>query len=252
MKIQTLLVAAILAAGFSAAQAQGLLDDQLGPKPPTPATAPATQAALKPEAKPETPKPGGGGGDIISPDAAKKVDDDELLKQLLDPSAKPDPDAVKQRLKDMVTRMDDATKLLSDKKDPGDVTQETQRRIVADLDVMIELARQQQQQQSSSSSSSQQPQPGQPRQPQPGQPQQGPKGEGGSQAATNEQLPRGGYADPTRADMRNRDPANWGGLPPRDRDQISAGANEEALAAYKDMIDRYYQALAEMGRTRSH
>ena len=244
MKIQTLLVAAILAAGSSAG-AQGLLDDQLGPPA---ATAPATQGAKdapKPDTKASAPKPG---DDIISPDAVKKVDDDDLLKELLQPGAKPDPDAVKRRLKEMVTRMEDATKLLADKKDPGEITQETQRRIVSDLEVMIELARQQQQ--SSSSSSSQQPQPGQPRQP--GQPQQGPKGEGGSQAATSEQLPRGGYADPTRADMRNHDPASWGGLPPRDRDQISLGANEGYLSAYKDMIDRYYQALAEMGRTRNH
>jgi hypothetical protein len=250
MKIHLLLAAAILAAAPSAgACAQGLLDQQLGPPA---ATAPATQpagAAPKPQAaQPDLPKPG---GDIISPDAAKKVDDDELLRQLLDPNAKPDPDAVKRRLKDMVTRMDDAATLLAKKKDPGEVTQETQRRIISDLDVMIELARQQQQS-SSSSSSSQQQQPGQQRQPQQNNGQSGSNSGGGSQAATGDNLPRGGYADPTTTDIHNRDPANWGGLPPRDRDQISHGANEEYLSAYKDMIDRYYQALAEMGRTRTH
>jgi hypothetical protein len=250
MNRRALMIAVVLGAGLSAgARAQGLLDQQLGP--PAAATAPATQpgaATLKPDAaQAEAPKPG---SDIVSPDAVKKVDDDELLNQLLKPGTPPDPDAVKRRLQEMVTRMADTTKLLSDKKDPGEVTQETQRRIVADLDVMIELARQQQQQQSSSSSSQQQPgQQRQPGQPQPG----GQKGEGGTQAATSEQLPRGGHADPVTGDMRNRDPANpWGVLPPRDRDQISHGANEEYLSAYKDMIDRYYQALAEMGKTRSH
>jgi hypothetical protein len=177
------------------------------------------------------------------------VDDDELLNQLMQPGAKPDADAVAKRLHDMVNRMEDSAKRLTNK-DPGEVTQETQRRIVSDLDVMIELAKQQQQQ--SSSSSSQQQQPGQARQP--GQPQggqQGPKGEGGTTAAQRESLPGGGYADPAKGDMRNYDPATWGGLPPRDRDQVSHGANEEYLTSYKDMIDRYYQALAEMGKTRN-
>jgi hypothetical protein len=142
--------------------------------------------------------------------------------------------------------MQDTQKLLANK-DPGEVTQETQRRIVSDLDVMIELARQQQQQQNSSGSSS--PQPGQQRQP--GSPQNGQTGPGGTQAATSDPLPRGGIADPVTGDIHNRDPANWGGLPPRDRDQVSHGANEEYLSAYKDLIDRYYQALAEMGKARN-
>jgi hypothetical protein len=241
-------MAALAAASSAVSRAQGLLDQQLGRAPPPAATtAPASQPAANPPAaaaKPgDMPQPA---SDIVSPDAARKVDDDELLNRLLKPGTPPDPNAIRQRLKDMVTRMEDTAKLLSDKKDPGEVTQEIQRRILTDLDVMIELARQQQQ----SGSGSAAPQPGQQRQP--GQPQQGPKGEGGTQAATSEQLPRGGFADPVTGDMRNHDPANWGGLPPRDRDQISHGANEEYLSAYKDMIDRYYQSLAEMGRTRTH
>jgi hypothetical protein len=125
------------------------------------------------------------------------------------------------------------------------VTQETQRRIVADLGLMIELARQQQQQSSSSGSS--QPQDGQQRQ-QTG-PQGGQKGEGGTVAATSDPLPRGSYVDPVTGDMRSKDPANWAFLPPRDRDQVSHGANEEYLTSYRDLIDRYYQALAEMARS---
>jgi len=244
MNTRLLVIAAVLAAACipAGARAQGLLDQQLGPPAAAPATAPKPDASQPPAAKPDSLKPN---TDIVSPDAAKKVDDDELLNQLLKPGTPPDPDAIKQRLKDMVTRMADTTKLLSDKKDPGEVTQETQRRIVGDLDVMIELARQQQQQQSGSSSSQQ---PGQQRQP--GQ-QSGQKSEGGTQAATSDPLPRGGYADPVTGDIHNRDPANWGGLPPRDRDQVSHGANEEYLSAYKDLIDRYYQALAEMGKSRS-
>lgn len=242
------LILAVMATTALAAETrgQGLLDQQLGPVPaaapakPAAAGDPAKPDAPKTDAKPDAPPPG---GEITNPDAVKKVDDDELMNQLLQPNAKPDPDAVKQRLKDMVVRMADTTARLTEKKDPGEVTQETQRRIVGDLDVLIELARQQQQQSSGSS----QPQPGQQRQP--GQP--GPKGEGGSTAATSDPLPRGSYTDAATGDMHNRDPANWGGLPPRDRDQVSHGANEEYLTTYKDLIDRYYQALAEMGKTRN-
>ena len=254
-------------AGSGAAFGQGLLDQQLGPPAPaaapgnnrqptptppvpvadkTPGTLAAPQKAdgVNPPTTRPAPAPG---GELVSTGAAKAVDDDELLKQLLQPGAKPDPNEVAKRLHTMVERMDQTQKLLTNK-DPGEVTQETQRRIVADLDVMIELARQQQQQQSSSSSSSQQPQQGQPRQ-QTG-PQNGQKGEGGTVAATSDPLPRGGYQDPvTGGDMRSRDPSNWGSLPPRDRDQVSHGANEEYLTSYRDLIDRYYQALAEMARS---
>jgi hypothetical protein len=252
MNTRVLMAAAVLTVGLaSVLRAQGLLDQQLGPATPPAARADTTAPAAPPAASQPTPAPRASapppGADIISPEAVKKVDDDELLNQLLQPGTPPDPNAVKQRLKDMVTRMQDTTRLLSDKKDPGEVTQETQRRIISDLDVMIELARRQQQ--SGSSLGSPQIQPGQQRQPSQ---QQGPKSDNGSQAATHELLPRGGYADPVTGDMRNHDPANWGGLPPRDRDQISHGANEEYLSAYKELIDRYYQALAEMGRTRNH
>lgn len=239
-------------AGSGAAFGQGLLDQQLGPT--APAAEPKKDAApdaKAPEktpvvdaAKPEVKKPAA--NDIVSSDAAKKVDDDELLKQLLDPNAKPDPSEVAKRLRTMVERMKQTEKLLTADKNPGDITQETQRRIVADLDVMIELARQQQQQQSSSSS--QKPQPGQERQPTP--PQGGKSGEGGNVAATTDPLSRGGYSDPAAGgDMRSKDPSNWGNLPPRDRDQVSHGANEQYLTSYRDQIDRYYQALAEMARS---
>jgi hypothetical protein len=254
MNARILLSTVLIAAGIAASvRAQGLLDQQLGPPTtPTPATSPATapvtlrgnaRPTTAPASKVQAPNPG---TDIVSPNAAKTVDDDELLQQLLKPDTPPDPDAVKQRLLDMVVRMERASGLLN-KKDPGEVTQETQRRIVSDLDIMIELARQQQQQSSSSSS---QAQPAQPRQP--GQPQDGSqKGEGGSTPATAEILPHGTYADPVTGELRNRDAANWGGLPPRDRDQVSHGANEEYLSSYKEMIDRYYQALSETNKPRN-
>ncbi|HVT81657.1 MAG TPA: hypothetical protein VHM90_13505 [Phycisphaerae bacterium] len=242
----------LTAAALSAAPAlgQGLLDNALDGKP--------APAAAKPEAKPDTPaatadvkpKPAGdtpGGAAIDDPNAVKKVDEDELLAQLMKPGAKPDQQAIEQRLKNMVDRMGESATRLT-QKDPGEVTQEVQRRIVADLDLMIELARQQQQGGGSSQKPDDQQQSGQKRTA--SQQQRGQHSEGGSTAAMDESLPRGSHEDAVMGEMRNHDPANWGGLPPRDRDQISHGANEEYLSSYKDMIDRYYQALAEIGKTK--
>ncbi len=255
--MKNLFTALFAAAALSAAVpafAQGLLDNALDGKPaPTakPDSAkPATNGALPTVgADTQTPKPASdnpGGTAITDPNAVKKVDDDELLAQLMKPGAKPDQAAIDQRLHNMVDRMGESATRLS-QKDPGEVTQEVEHRIVADLDLMIELARQQQQ---SSSSSSQQPQSGQQRTQ--GQSQSGQHSEGGSVAARQESLPTGGHADAVTGDMRSHDAANWAGLPPRDRDQISHGANEEYLSSYKDMIDRYYQALAEVGKTQHH
>ena len=41
-------------------------------------------------------------------------------------------------------------------------------------------------------------------------------------------------------------------LPARDREQVAHGANEQYLSAYKDQIERYYQALAEMAKSGRH
>jgi len=241
----------VTAAAMSAAPAfgQGLLDNALGGKPA--AAAPKQEepkpAAATPDAKPKPPTETAGGAAIDNPSAVKKVDEDELLAQLMKPGAKVDPQAVQERLKNMVERMGESADRLKEK-DPGDVTQEVQRRIVADLDLMIELARQQQQGGGSSQKPDDQQQQGQQRTQ--SQAQRGPHSEGGSTAAQDESLPRGGHDDAVMGQMRNHDPANWGGLPPRDRDQISHGANEEYLSSYKGMIDRYYQALAEIGKTR--
>src|SRR6185436_8781150 len=112
------------------------------------------------------------------------------------------------------------------KKDPGAVTQETERRIIMDLDVLIDFARKQQQQQSSSSSSQQQQQ--QQQQDQQKQYSQGNRpgstpgqGQGGNVAAAQDQLPGGGQsaADPLQDIHASGD--RWGDLRPVERDLIS-------------------------------
>jgi hypothetical protein len=262
MTRSALLASCILAAATAlSARGQSLLDQQLGPAPATPAAdkpadtpKPAPAATPPPKADspaPSTAAPGPrvGGTDIISPDAVKKVDDQDLIHKLTQTGDAAQQDGVKEQLAEMLSRMSQSEKRLTDK-DPGPVTQETQRRIVADLDTLIELARQQQQSSSSQSNSKDQ-QKGQERSYSQGQ-NPGQNQQGGSTAATESTLPRGASATPDgNPDIRSRGAAEFGDLPARDRDLVAHGANEEYLSSYRDMIDRYYQALAELGKARN-
>ncbi len=268
------LPAAIIAACAFAttAQAQNLLDQQLGgPSPTTPSapTSPAAQPEATPAASKDTPPvpqpdapkdpaaqsgatsapplPPVGGSDIVSPDAVKKVDDADLINKLTRTEDAPQGPPIAQQMSDMIDRMGESEKRLTGK-DAGDVTQETQRRILTDLDVLIEYARQQQQQGGPSKDPSKSQQQGQQRTY-----SQGQQNQGGTQAANSSFLPGGNAATPSlNDDIHSRGPNEWGGLRPRERDLISHGANEEYLSAYRDMIDRYYQALAELGKSHSH
>jgi hypothetical protein len=223
----------------AAAQAEGILDQQLGPAAsasPKPADQNASKAAV-------TPAP-------VSPSAAKTVDDNDLIKQLTTPGAQAKDTGANptQELKDVLDRMVDSQTRLTDK-DPGAVTQESQRRIVTDLDTVIEYVRKQQQQSQSNPKSNSRP--ADKRQQSQGQ-KQGNQQQPGNHAAQDSRLTTGNVEAPQSngESLRQKGPAEWGNLPPKDRDLISNGVNEQYLPAYKDMIDRYYQALAEVGKTR--
>jgi len=255
--MNTPLIAALLCAALAGtASAQGLLDQQLGPTPaPTARPDAARPADAKPNAeKPATPAPTAdrvspatpNSNDIISPDAVRRVDDADLINKLTKPDdGKPNANEVAEKMKDMLDRMGQSETRLT-QKDPGEVTQETQRRILTDLDVLIEFARQQQQS-GGGQSQPQQGQPGEGRQYSQG--NQNGRNQGGNTAAGSSFLP-GNNQQSARPgeDIRSRGPEEWGKLRPRERDLISHGANEEYLSSYKDMIERYYQALAELGK----
>jgi hypothetical protein len=253
------LTAALLTASLATAtSAQGLLDQQLGP---TPTSAAKPDSAKSDAAKPDAPKtdapksddqksapPAGAtpitinANDITSPDAVKRVDDADLINKLTKTDdAKANANEVAVKMKDMLDRMGQSENRLT-QKDAGEDTQETQRRILTDLDVLIEYARLQQQ---SGQGQSQQQQQGQGRQYSQG----NGKSQGGSTAAGSSFLPQNNQ-DPARPgeDIRSKGSQEWGTLRPRERDLISHGANEEYLSSYKDMIERYYQALAELGK----
>ena len=262
MKMNAALLAAavVVSAGAWSMTARGddALDLGLGPKEgakpaevkplegTTADKAPKTDVKTEEKAGAKKEEPAAPGGEqLVSPDAAKKVDDQDLLKKLTgeDKTAEGPPDP-NEKFQKVIGRMDESEKLLK-AKETGDVTQETQRRIVMDLDVLIEIAKKMQQQSSSSSSSQK---PGQQRQESKAN-QPGKQSQGGTTAAQQSVLPSGtaGAAQSNGTDIHEKS-KEWGGLPDRDRDLISHGANEQYLPAYKEQIEKYYEALAEIGK----
>lgn len=136
--------------------------------------------------------------------------------------------------------------------DPGQVTQEIQKRIVTDMDTLIQLAQQQQQQSSPSPGSGK---PGEKMNgPKPGQGQQqvasGPKSNDGGAAPASKSgnVSNGGKGDAPNQDL-SRDiqesAKEWGGLTARQRQAVQEGASEKVIEKYKQFVDDYYRSLSE-------
>lgn len=241
MNMKAILAAAVAmsAFGLSSVWAEDLLDQGLSGEASKPAV-----AEPKPAAKPVKPPVK---QDVINPEAVKNVDNQDLENDLIQTEKK-----AGDKFKEIVERMGQSKERLTKEQDAGAETQEIQRRIVMDLDVLIELAKKMQQQQSQSQSQSQGQQQGQKREQSQGQQQgqgQGPHNPQGQNAAQQSQAPGGGQsaAQSNGQDIKERT-REWGTLPERDRDLVSNGAQEQFLPAYREAIDKYYQALAELGK----
>jgi hypothetical protein len=249
--LAALFAAAAMAAAPFGACGQSILDQQLGgePAPPAPAVTPApsrqtgtstpapgnASARANPAANPVVPRMG-------NADAARQLDDMDLVRRLTQPDNGSNQTGAPEQLKDMIDRMGQSETRLADK-DYGAVTQETQRRILVDLDALIEIARKQ----GNSSSKGQ----GQSRSGQRLTATKSPTShEGGSTAATDENVRMGDSDTPESngANIHQTAAREWGNLPDRDRDLVSHGATEQYLPAYRTLIDRYYQALSQLGK----
>lgn len=151
-------------------------------------------------------------------------------------------DTVDATLSDMKS----AASRITDQRDVGQQTQQTQRRIVAGIDQLIEQARK------NNSSGSQQQSARRPADPKPGgqKPQQtakrsnapdpGKSTKGGMGAPGNDKKPAG-----SRADEKAELTRGWGFLPLKDRHEVSQGFDEEFLGKYREEIIRYYRDLAQ-------
>jgi hypothetical protein len=243
-----LAAAVALVSTLGATTMADVLDEGLGgDAPKKEAVQPAGPPAPKPEVKLTRPKM----PDLVSPEAAKTVDDQDLMNKLTGKAdvAGGEAKGAEEKMNEVMERMGQAETRLAQQQDPGLITQETQRRIVTDLDVMIEYLKEQEKKGGGQGKGK--PKDGQERQKSKGQQQgsQPGQGMGGSQAAQDSQM-RPGSAQTPQANSTDLHEAgrNWGNLPERERDLVAHGAKEHYLPEYKEMINKYYQALAEIGR----
>ena len=181
------------------------------------------------------------------PEEAKKddVEAQELVTQLLNDKLTDDQSA--NSIKLTGDRMARSRQRLALNTDPGKVTQEIQKRIVIDIDSLIQQAQNQQAQQKPGK-----PQPGKGQQPRPG--QQG----GQQQVAQGQQQQQGGknaaqQSTLTQGDARivdthqnlKEEMQEWGKLHPRDRDAIVEAGNEKVNPKYQKLVDDYYKTLSD-------
>jgi hypothetical protein len=188
--------------------------------------------------------------DQLPEEASKEdVEDQEFDKQLLKDDISDE--AVEKSVKLTGDRMARSRQRLALNSDPGQVTQEIQKRIIIDLDKLIQLAQAQQ---------SKNPSPGSG---QPGEKMNGPKPGGGQQSVASAPKNNDGGKSPAgksgnvsnngRGDDPNLDLSKdiqesakeWGGLTARERQAVQEGASEKVIEKYKQFVDDYYRSLSE-------
>ena len=183
-----------------------------------------------------------------------EIEDQELLEQLR--NDKPADDKLADDVKLVGQRMARSRQRLALDHDPGKTTQKIQDRILINLDHLIDMARQQQAQAQSrpgqqQGEGQQQQRPGQQQQPA-GQQQVG--RDPGTQSQPNQgtqgaQTEQGGGTQNNTASGRDiREGASeWGGITQRVRDAIIEGKNDTVIQKYKNLTDRYYEAVGKKG-----
>lgn len=155
---------------------------------------------------------------------------------------------IEQDFKLVGTRMARSRQRLALANDPGKVTQEIQKRILQDLDVLIEEARRnaQQQQQQASSSDQQgqsQPRPDQQHANNQGQNQSGQQTRS-SEGATSSHSAGAGSKPRDLRDLQES-ASEWGSLSQRAREAVIESKGETIVEQYQRLIEDYYRALSE-------
>jgi hypothetical protein len=174
------------------------------------------------------------------------VDEQQLKRELGAAAEKEDDNPLQQ----VARQMREAQQRIA-RSDSGPDTQQLQRQIVADLDRLIQRARQSAGQcssdasQSQSSSRSASPGPSRDKPGQPGgQPPTSKPPTGTSPRSTNAQGPR--KADPARTQALMK--RLWGSLPERQRERMLQSPPEEFPPDYELLIEDYFRRLSEEGR----
>jgi Domain of unknown function (DUF4175) len=177
----------------------------------------------------------------------QSVDDQELTQSLLQGDASPTPDPEKHDIQMAGERMGRSRQRLALDRDPGDVTQEIQKRILQNLDVLIDAAREQQaetknpdqqQQQSAQAADAQ------------ANAQANNSGNSQSQPPNSGHTPASASVSGRTADSSGTPTTDitqslkeWGSLSPRQRAAVIEAASEKPVQKFKEYIEGYYQAL---------
>lgn len=171
--------------------------------------------------------------------------DGRLVKKLLGGQS-----SVLDTVETTLAEMDRAAAALSDSLDPGRDTQCVQKKVLVGIDQLIEQARRTRASgspsQSTRRSAERRPKNRPPRRtedqknaPDPG---QGSKADSGAPGPGSKEV--GGARHSDKAELSR----GWGFLPPRDREEISQGFDEEFLGKYREEIIRYYRDLAKTAK----
>jgi hypothetical protein len=177
--------------------------------------------------------------------ASRKAEENSLDKQLLeglgdgeDIGESGDP------LARLGQRMRQAGGLIGETKS-GEPTQQLQKKIVADLEYLIKMARQQQQQQQQSSSSSQQTaRRQQVKQSKPGS-KPGERQQDQPARDSTERLGKNDVRRPDMAQMNDVIKRVWGQLPEKEREQMLQNSVDQFLPKYELLIEAYFKSLVE-------
>jgi TolA-binding protein len=135
-----------------------------------------------------------------------------------------------------------------EKAQTDETTQDIQDRIIEQLEKLIEAARQQQQQQQQQNQSQARRRQQKASQPQPAAGQQQQKATQQQQTQQPAQKPGVGPAGRGKAEGPiHTDAQEWGNLPPAIRDQLLQTQGEGFPLKYRELLRRYYRALAKPG-----
>jgi hypothetical protein len=133
------------------------------------------------------------------------------------------------------------------KNDPGDITQQTERDILHDLDQLIEQTRRQQQQVYSGRASRANSKNRKQQQKQPsGKPPPVQDRAVQNQSGNNARSGKAGHEDRSKLADLYKDV--WGHLPETMRQEMDQYSREQFMAKYGDLLKQYYATIAEKGR----
>jgi hypothetical protein len=195
-------------------------------------------------------------GKAKDPDAiAQKQDAQELEEDLLggtkhQPGKQAAPADASKDLSVVGNRMARARQRLANNSDAGPVTQEIQKRILDNMDDLIEEARKKQAQaQNQPPQPGGEPKPDSPPKPDPGAKPQDADAKGKQQKSQAQQAgsnPGGGDGSPGEpgADIAHQEARQWGDVPPKAREAVQEGKGEIVLDKYKNLVDDYYRTMS--------